>query len=254
MRADNKSVTTSFAERIIPEATEKGIVAAHLKRYVFAGNLCQDKRVLDVACGTGYGVHHLAGFATQIIGVDRSWEAVSSASERYRNENTVFHVMDAGALAFRGESFDVVCSFETIEHLRDVESYLREVIRVLKANGLYVVSTPCVKETTLSPENPFHCREWSVFDFGRLLHKYFASVRLFGQKRRQTKLHRLLQKADMFNLRKRICFLELAKSLSYAVGTTPFTEMDLHDFEIVESDFDHALWTIGVCSAPRKSC
>ncbi|MBI3999787.1 MAG: class I SAM-dependent methyltransferase [Candidatus Omnitrophica bacterium] len=224
-----------------------------MKRYVFVQGLCQDMRVLDVACGTGYGVHYLAGFAEQIIGIDQSWEAVSYAYEHYRRENTAFYVMNAGTLGFRDKSFDVVCSFETIEHLRNVEFYLGEVVRILKSNGVYLVSSPCVKETTLTPENPFHCQEWSVLDFETLLKRYFGSVRLFGQRRRQTTLHRLLQKADIFNLRKRIRLPQLTKSLSFAVGTPPFCEMGLNDLEIVENDFNRALWTIGICSAPKKN-
>lgn len=240
-----------FDERIIPDETEKGIIATHLKLYVFAGEFCRLRRVLDVACGSGYGTHYLAAIAREAIGVDRSREAIEYAVKRYVHPRATFAVMDACALTFQDQTFDVVCSFETIEHLEDVETYLAEVRRVLKSDGLYLVSTPWVQRTTDSPENPFHHREWSPTDFKALLDKYFASVKLFSQRRKQTVLHRLLQKADVFHLRTKIGIPSLTRSVSYAVGTTPFMDMSLDDFDIVEGDLNGATRTIGVCARSR---
>lgn len=244
---------SNFQERIIPDETEKGIIAVHMKRYVFAEEACRNKDVLDVACGTGYGAFHLSGSAKSVIGVDCSEKAISYASRRYQRPNVSFCIMDACSLSFPDESFDAICSFETIEHLADVETYLGEMARVLRPGGVYLVSTPCAARTTQKPENPFHYQEWSPADFEQLLGRYFQSVKLFGQKRRQTALHRILQKTDIFKLRKRFRFSLLTKSISSAVGTTPFVEMGLEDLEIVEDDFKGADYIIGLCSDPKKN-
>ena len=242
---------TDFDERIVPDETEKGIVSAHLKRYVFAGQFSRSKQVLDAACGVGYGTYYLASSAERVFGVDRSQEAISYAQKRYSHPRAVYMAMDASALTFDDQSFDVVCSFETIEHLTDAQAHLESVRRVLKKNGLYLVSTPYVRQTTNSPGNSFHVQEWSPGDFEKLLGGHFALVRLYGQKRRQTVLHRLLQKADVLNLRSKIRLPSLSRTLAQVVRTTPFQDMGLEDLEIVENNFKGALWTIGVCSGPK---
>lgn len=247
------NLNVTFHERIVPDETERGILAVHMKRYVFAEEACRNKEVLDVACGTGYGAFHLSSLAKSVIGVDCSEEAISYASRRYQGPNVSFSIMDACFLSFPKESFDTICSFETIEHLSDVETYLGEMIRVLKKDGMYFVSTPCVMQTTQKPENPFHRHEWAPSDFEGLLRKYFRVIKLYGQRRKQTTLHRMLQKADIFKLRKKFHFPLLTKSLSGIVGTTPFAEMNLKDLEIVEGDFNRADYIIGVCSDPKEN-
>ena len=248
----NSRTSLEFDERIVPDETDQGIVSVHLKRYVFASPLCRSKQVLDVACGTGYGTYYLAAFVERVVGVDRSQEAIAYAKRRYGDPKAEFYVMDACELAFQHESFDLVCSFETIEHLGDVGAYLKGVVRVLRPDGLYLVSTPCVKRSTRAPQNPFHTQEWSPRDFKALLETRFASVRLFGQRRRQSALHRFLQRADMFHLHTKISFPAFTKRLSRAVGTTPFADMSLEDLEIIENHLQGAMWMVGICSGPRK--
>ncbi|OGW85952.1 MAG: hypothetical protein A3C35_07230 [Omnitrophica bacterium RIFCSPHIGHO2_02_FULL_46_11] len=241
-----------ISERIIPNETEKGIVSIHMKRYVFAEPFCRGQEVLDVACGMGYGTAHLAAFAKKAVGVDLSQEAIVYAREHYQNTNTAFETMDASRLTFPNNTFDVVCSFETIEHLNDVEGYLCGIERVLKPEGIFLVSTPCVARTTNKPENSFHVQEWSSVDFQALLERYFSTVKLFGQRRKQTSLHRWLQKVDFLNLRRKIYPSKFGKALSTATGTTPFAELELDDIEISENDFHGALCILGVCSIPIR--
>ena len=135
-----------------------------------------------------------------------------------------------------------------------METYLGEMARVLRPGGVYLVSTPCAARTTQKPENPFHYQEWSPADFEQLLGRYFQSVKLFGQKRKQTALHRFLKKADVFNLHKRLPLPTLiTKGLACVAGTTPFSEMGLRDLEIVERDFKGADYIVGLCSDPKKN-
>lgn len=239
-------MTTLFDERIVPDETAKGIVSVHLKRYEFAKDFCESKTVLDIACGTGYGTHYLAPFAKQIVGADRSFEAIEYARRRYAHPNASFEIMDACQMNVPDHSFDVVCSFETIEHVAPVETYLAEVVRVLKKGGIYLMSTPCVTQTTQNPTNPFHVQEWSPADFRTLLASYFDSVELFGQKRKESTLHRFLRKLDPWNLHAKIRAPRFTNTLSRMTGTIGFEEMSLNDFEIVREDFKRADYILGV--------
>ena len=243
---EKKSI--DWDERIVPDKTAKGIDSVHLKRYGFAQDFCESKTVLDIARGSGHGTHYFAPFVKKIIGADRSSEAIEYARRRYAHPNISFEVMDACNMNFPDHTFDVVCSFETIEHVEQVETYLREVVRVLKNGGIYLVSTPCVTKTTGNPKNPFHFQEWSPSDFRRLLSLYFDSIQLFGQKRKESIFHRVLRKLDPWNLHAKIHAPRFTNTLSRMTGTTGFSEMDLNDFDLLEEDFKGADYIIGLCT------
>ena len=231
-------------ERIVPDDTEPGIVALHLKRYEFARPLCTRRHVLDAGCGVGYGSGYLAQTATRVVGVDVSEEAIEYARRRYGRPNVEFVVADVLALPDSSDTYDVVCAFETIEHVSDPERFVAEARRVLKRDGILIVSTPRVDETTEHPENPHHEREFSVRDFERLFRPHFGSVKLYGQRRRQTTRHRALQRADVLGLRRRLAFLRgVGRTLT---GTPPMAELSTADVEITETVAD-ATELIAVC-------
>jgi O-antigen biosynthesis protein len=234
----------SHPERIVPDETEPGIVALHLKRYEFALPFCEAKEVLDGACGVGYGAALLATRARRVLGVDRSGEALAYARKRYRAANLEFAEMDLGALELEDASFDVVCAFETIEHLDERETYLAEVRRVLRRDGVYLVSTPQVARTTEAPENPFHRVEYARGDFEALLERFFGSVSLYGQRRLQTRRHRALQRLDVLGLRRRVPFLRRASVL---VGTAPTAELTSDDLVISADGLETASELVAVC-------
>lgn len=234
----------AYPERIVPDATEPGIVALHLKRYVFAEPWCRGQDVLDLACGVGYGTAHLASVARSVVGVDLSEEAIAYARSRYAAANVEYVVADATALPFETGSFDTVCSFETLEHLPDRAAYLAEVVRVLRPGGAYLVSTPHAKRTTEHPDNPFHTVELDRHDFEELLRRSFANVELYGQHRRQTRRHRAMQRLDVFGLRRRLSFLRGASAI---VGTAPTAAVTL-DGIVVDRDLGRAKALIAVCS------
>ena len=235
-------------ERIVPDETAPGILALHLKRYEFARPHCVDAEVLDAGCGVGYGSAYLAEVASRVVGVDVSEDAIAYARERYGRPNLEFVVGDLLALEFDGASFDAVCSFETIEHVEDVERYLAEISRVLRADGIFAVSTPRVDATTRAPENPFHRVELSRDDFESALRTRFEDVELYGQHRLQTTRHLLLQRVDVLGLRKRLPFLRRASRL---VGTAPMTDVTLDEIAIERDAIDRASELVAVCRRPR---
>jgi SAM-dependent methyltransferase len=239
----------SHPERIRPDETEAGVVALHEKRYAFALPWCRGKEVLDVACGVGYGSALLASEATRVVGGDVDDESIDYARTRYEASNVEFLVLDAMALPFGDATFDVVCSFETIEHLPDRETYLGEVARVLREDGTYLVSTPRVDRTTEAPANPFHHVEYSRADFEALLRPHFAHVTLYGQRRVETRRHETLRRLDVLGLRRRSALLRRASALT---GTRATEHATLDDVVIAQDDLDRATELYGVCAGPRR--
>jgi SAM-dependent methyltransferase len=237
----------TYPERIVPEQTEPGIVALHLKRYEFARSRSRNTTVLDAGCGVGYGSAFLAERAQRVVGVDRSAEAIRHARVRYAAHNVEFVEANLVALPFEDESFDVVCAFETIEHLEDQPAFLRECARVLRPAGTLFVSTPRVERTTCAPANPFHRTELSPGDLERLLRGHFADVELYGQRRLQTRRHRLAQRLDVLGLRRR---LPRPGLLSRLLGTAPTAEVGLDGIVIEPGALERATEVLAVCTGP----
>ena len=173
----------------IPERLVPGTLAwdlyqvEHKQRYEWALDYCQGKRVLDVACGTAYGSTILAQRgAAHVVGVDISVEAVASNGKR--PPRLALANGDACNLPFDDDTFDVVVSFETIEHLVSPERLLAEISRVLKAGGVCICSSPNRDFLPFSGEketNPFHISEMSYEEFDDLFAKYFEVSERFSQ-------------------------------------------------------------------------
>jgi SAM-dependent methyltransferase len=239
----------SWPERIVPGEAEPGVDALHLKRYDFAASWCRDRDVLDAGCGVGYGTARLGETARSVLGVDVSEEAIAYAREHYASGNVSFAVMDMLSLACEEASFDVACAFETIEHVEDARRAVGELARVLRDDGVFVVSTPQVARTTTSPSNPYHRIEFSRADFEALLRSRFESVELYGQRRLQTRRHRLARRLDVLGLRRRFRFLRRA---AVVLGTTPTAELTANDIVIEREGIERAGELVGVCTGPRR--
>jgi len=173
-------------ERVVPGKTPQTIYDEHIYRYVFAASLAENKVVLDVACGTGYGVGYMVEKgAGEVVGVDISMLAVDYAQERLgRNNKASLICADAIRLPFVNSAFDIVVSFETIEHIRQYRKFLAECRRVLKENGLLICSTPnrrIFSPNLAKPINTFHVKEFWPEEFYRLLRRCFANITLYGQ-------------------------------------------------------------------------
>ena len=238
-----------YPERIIPDETPQGIVALHLKRYDFSATYVEGKRVLDVACGVGYGSAHIAKFAAEVVGVDLDEEAITYARQRYGGPpNFSFMRGDATKFDFAGASFDVVCSFETIEHIPGVEAYLREVRRVLAPGGTYLVSTPAARQTTDHPKNPHHVQEWSPADFEKLLRRHFSTVELFSQVRRQTRLANVIKKLDVFKLRARLVPPGVTRRIAQGAGVRVMGDLHMDDVLIRPGVLRGASEIVAVCT------
>jgi GT2 family glycosyltransferase/2-polyprenyl-3-methyl-5-hydroxy-6-metoxy-1,4-benzoquinol methylase len=171
-------------ERMVPGKADQATELQHINRYIYVKDLIKDMIVLDVACGEGYGSNILAETARRVIGIDISDEAINQASKKYIRENLSFKVMNAEELSFDDNYFDAVVSFETIEHLEKPYKFLKEVKRVLKPSGLFIVSTPNRDLASLGspiPLNKFHKEEWTFEQFIKLIRYYFPESEFIGQ-------------------------------------------------------------------------
>ena len=232
----------------MPAETSPGILALHLKRYEFARGWGESADVLDAACGVGYGSAYLAETARKVVGVDRSAEALDYARGEYARANVQFVEGDLLALPFPDGAFDVVCAFEAIEHLDNQRAFLSEAARVLRPDGTLLVSTPRVDRTNSEPENPFHRIELSRADFEGLLREHFGEVDLYGQRRLQTRRHRVAQRLDVLGLRRRLPALRPASRL---LGTPPTVDVSLDGIAITRDRLDEASELVAVCRSPR---
>jgi 2-polyprenyl-3-methyl-5-hydroxy-6-metoxy-1,4-benzoquinol methylase len=152
----------------------------HLDRYRFAVERVQGKQVLDCACGTGYGVRMLreAGSATYVVGVDIERKATEYARRKHNADGTAFICSSADCLAFPNALFDVVTSFETIEHVPDDAALIEEFYRVLRIDGILIISTP--NQWPLA-HTPHHVREYNRGSFLKVLEPRFDCVELYNQ-------------------------------------------------------------------------
>jgi SAM-dependent methyltransferase len=170
-------------ERFTPECVRE-IRYEHFHRYAFARELVAGRRVLDAACGEGYGSVLLAASATAVTGVDRSEESIAHAHSRYQAANLDFQAADCMDLPYADDHFDCVVSFETLEHLADHDRLMREFRRVLQPDGFLLLSSPdkAVYSEKQQNRNEFHVRELYRDELENLLGEHFPAYRLYGQK------------------------------------------------------------------------
>lgn len=156
----------------------------HVNRYLFVSEFIKDKIVLDAACGMGYGTKYLSKFAKKVVGVDIDEKYIEFANKKYREEKLEFLTNDVMKINFSNEMFDIVTSFETIEHLTKPEIFLEKISKVLKNNGKLFLSTPnweLSPKDSGKPINKFHVKEYSKKELEEMLLPYFSKVNILGQ-------------------------------------------------------------------------
>jgi len=178
-------VSEFTGERVIPGQVHDDLWAEHVARYAFAARFTRERRVLDLGCGTGYGTADLARLASSAVGIDIAEDAVTYARNHFPSGR--FLRGSATVVPFPAASFDVVTAFEVIEHLRDWRALLAEARRVLKPDGLLIVSTPnkhyYAETRAQSGPNPFHEHEFEFGEFQTALGEFFPHVQILFQDR-----------------------------------------------------------------------
>jgi SAM-dependent methyltransferase len=160
------------------------IYLMHVATYDYILAYVTGKHVLDLGCGTGYGTARIAGKCASICGVDISDEAITYATQKYHAPNLTYRTIrkiEDKRLPFADATFDVIISFQVIEHISDTETFLDEVCRLLKPSGLVIVATPDRSTRLLPAQRPwnrYHVTEYSDSSLVKLLSSRFPEPKL----------------------------------------------------------------------------
>ena len=155
----------------------------HTKAYEQASLFANNKVVLDIGCNVGYGCNIISEFSNEVVGVDVSRNAISIAKSHYSKPRVKFKLVDGKSLPFKDSKFELILSFQVIEHIVDYKRYISEIKRVLSPNGLVIFTTPNANirlEPGMKPWNPFHVHEFNSYGLNNLLSKFFAKVQVYG--------------------------------------------------------------------------
>lgn len=186
-KEDPESEPVFTGERFIPHQTDPFLALEHYHRYFFASRFAQGKRILDIGCGEGYGSAFLSQSADAVVGIDRDEAIIDHARKKYSSiPNLTFKVGNCQDAPNDTGSFDMVVSFELLEHLDldDQVRFLNSVRQRLGPDGLFIVSSPEKKEyaATYPVKNEFHKHELTVLELKAFLDSFFAHVHLCAQR------------------------------------------------------------------------
>jgi SAM-dependent methyltransferase len=226
-------------ERTLPDVpAENYWYRRHLAVYEWIGARVIGLRVLDMACGEGYGSEVLSRSAAAVVGLDANPEAHEHAKLRYRRQNLSF---ERGLVETYGEpaSFDAVVFLQTIEHVQDPAAVLRHFRDLLAPGGTAYVSTPNVL-TLAGPgqtksDNPWHLKEYRAEEFCQLCGSVFGEVALLGVfHARKLRLHALALSLGWDRVHRRLGitgpfydrFTPAIASSDFAIREAPAPELD----------------------------
>lgn len=268
-----------MAERTDPtKRTNHPFYCQYRAVYEHVVQFVQAQRVLDVGCGEGYGAYLLAQHAKEVIAIDRHKKTIQQARRRYALPNLSFQIQDvSGISAYSPCSFDVVCCFHVIEHLKATENFLIEVgKRLSDPLGILLISTP----NRHSPfrratgfQWPYHEREYTADEFRELLFTGFKDVTLYTLQA-SPKVHQFqniraqhiqqIFRWDILKLRQwlpqrclQVSFDIGGKLLKSFIGATHRELMygiTIADFYVTgHNPLNEGLDLIGVCQTPRRA-
>jgi SAM-dependent methyltransferase len=232
-------------ERTLPDVPEENYwYRRHLVVYEWIAERVAGKRVVDMACGEGYGSNVLAGLAASVVGVDANPEAHEHARLRYVRPNLRFA---RDLVESFSEPCDAVTFLQTIEHVQDAGAILEHFKSMLAPGGIAYVSTPNL--LTLAPpgaeksDNPWHVREYRAAEFRELCEDHFERVEMLGLfHARKLRAHEIALKLGWDPVHKA---LHLTKP--FYDWFTP--AISSSDFTLRERGLDRALDFLAICHA-----
>ena len=185
----------------VPPATaaEHCLRLMHLRAYDEAVGHAAGRDVLDVGCNTGYGTLRFAPVAARVVGVDVSPRAIDAARQRAPEGRPEFVLTSGFDLPFPDGSFDLVTSFQVLEHVPDTTAFLGELARVTRPGGTVILATPNAATRLypgMTPWNRFHVHEYAATELRDLLVGAFAQVRILGMFGTPTLYETEIQRVD----------------------------------------------------------
>lgn len=161
------------AERVSrTDASDNYVFQRSILAYHYAAGLVSGD-VLEIGTGMGYGIDVIAPSATSYTTIDKS-----CAYDASLPDNTRFQQMEVPPIGFADESFDYVISFQVIEHIKRDKDFVKEVSRVLRKGGKFIVSTPNAPMSLT--RNPWHIREYTEQQLRDLLSADFSNIEAYG--------------------------------------------------------------------------
>jgi SAM-dependent methyltransferase len=231
-------------ERTLPDVPEENYwYQRHVAVYEWIADRCTGLRVVDLACGEGYGSDLLAERAAEVIGVDANPEAYEHARAKYRRDTLTF---ERGLVEDFDRPRDAVVFLQTIEHLHDPGVVLERIARIAP---VAYISTP--NRLTLAPpgaeksDNPWHLREYDAAEYRELLEPHFDSVEILGLfHARKLRVHELAIRAGWDRAHRALRL------------TKPFYDrfipaIDARDFRLRPGNLDRALDFLAICRTTR---
>ncbi len=202
-------------ERLVPGTLEWELFYhEHEQRYRFFAERFVGLDVLDAACGVGYGSALIArSGAKSVVGIDIDAQTVAYAREHFARPRVTFAQSSAEQLTQLGQTFDVVVSFETIEHLREPARFIAEVRRVLRPGGLFICSTPnrdfAGKEEKNA--NPYHLSEMTFAEFSAAFAEHFRIEEQYHQSHSEAFCRHLQVVEELNRIAKLVRFSKLLR-------------------------------------------
>ena len=233
-------------------------LARHEAAYEIAREKLPDGRVLDLGSGTGYGAHSLARDHPRIVALDRV------APDRRNRGMAHFLRADLHGIPLAPHSFDLVTSFQVIEHLEDPTPYLEAIARLVSREGRAILTTPNVLMS--DGVNPYHVHEYRAEELATLLRRYFGGVELLGigasepvhaYLAARSRRIRNIMRIDPLGLRNRLpsawvewLFARFAVLVRRSTGRSDGTpEVTVADFPITAAD-ERCLDLLAICHSP----
>lgn len=238
----------------------------HLFAYDFAKKqISNESLVLEVGCGEGYGASLLSQNVAKIFSLDIDKNTLAHASKKYGSENCLFRLYDGQNIPYNDNTFDAVISFQVIEHIKDDIKFLSEIRRVLKNNGLFIITTPNRTyrlKPGQKPLNEFHVREYYPLELQNLLKNIFPNTMMWGIRGNEQIQKIELERGKYFtwatlgplNLRALIpkklrrLISKLVRKIKAAKEDVDFTsKYSLKDCYIIRERLEHSLHILGIC-------
>lgn len=227
-----------------PQTVAPKLYMQNFYPYYLLTESCRGKRILDIGFGYGHGSFYLAEIAAKVVAIDSDEENLNNAKNKFVSPNLDYLLMDATNLNFPDSNFDLACSFQVIEHIREdlLLKYLSEIHRVLKQGGIFCIST-LNKAVTMKPgqfynKNPYHKKEFNAKELKFLLAKVFPQVEIFGLQ--LTLKHNFFQR-----LKKSGIFRPFPKMINPVERF--YGKVGLRDFKISKNNLNKSLDFICFC-------
>jgi len=237
-------------------------LARHRAAYRFARERAEGNRVLDLGSGSGYGTAELSGAPALLAGLDRVWPDRGA-----RSAEANFVRGDLNALPLASDSFDLVVSFQVIEHLEDPTLYLEAMARLLRPEGLAILTTPNL--LTSDRENPYHVHEYTGDELSGVLERHFDAVEMRGvgmsepaARYHEARLQRIrrIVRIDPLRLRHRLpqglvewLFAQFALLVRRGISRDEgLPDVDWSDFPIGAADAE-CVDLLALCRKPRNA-